>query len=80
MAKIEFYVRHNCNGAMLNIYLCPESKDLLLKALQKNGQIDGEHIEMNLELNVQPEWIRNPDNPKHLKIPVSLLNLQDLVD
>ena len=78
MDKIEFYVRHNSNGSMLNIYMSPEAKKFLLKALLETGKVDSEQVEMSVELNVQQEWVCNPDNPNYLRIPVSLLNFQEL--
>lgn len=77
-AKIELYVRHSSNGTMLNFYLSPEGKECLQNALLDSGHVDGESVEINLELSVRPDWITDSDNPAHLRIPISALNLSKL--
>ena len=80
MKKIEIYIRHNSNGAMLNLHVPSELKEFLLKSLN-NGQLDLSNLEANFEISVLPEWIDNPsDSPAHARLKLTSNNINYFED
>jgi hypothetical protein len=75
MRSIEIYVRHNNNGAMLNIYLDSSSKQELIAALQ-SGRFESADVPVHLELSVLPEWLTTPSEA-HARIPITAINIAE---
>jgi hypothetical protein len=75
LSSIEIYVRHNGNGAVLNIYLDSSTKQELISALQ-SGRFESAGVPMHLELSVLPEWLTN-QGESHARIPVAAINIAE---
>ncbi len=75
MRVIEIYVRHNNDGAMLNIYLDHRAKQDLIIALQ-SGRFESEDASIHLELSVLPEWLTSAEE-MHARIPIRAINFTE---
>lgn len=75
MSSIEIYVRHNNNGAMLNIYLDSSTKQELIAALQ-TGCFESADVPIHLELSVLPEWL-TIQGEAHARIPITEINIAE---
>lgn len=70
---IEIYVRHNSDGAMLNIHLDASTKERFIAALQE-GRFSSADVSINLELFVLPQWVTDPEYG-HVRIPLTAINV-----
>lgn len=75
MSRIEIYVRHSSDGAMLNIYVDSSTKQQLISALQ-SGQYESADASIHLELSVLPEWLAN-QGEAHARIPIAAINFTE---
>lgn len=75
MSSIEIYVRHNNDGAMLNVYLDSSTKQELITALQ-SGRYESADASIHLELSVLPEWLTN-QGEAHARIPIAAINVTE---
>lgn len=75
MSGIEIYVRHNGNGAVLNIHLDSSTKQELITALQ-SGRFESADMPIYLELSVLPEWLTT-QGESHARIPVAAINIAE---
>lgn len=75
MSSIEIYVRHNSDGAMLNVHLNSSTKQELITALQ-SGRFEAENVPIHLELSVLPEWLTTQGGT-HARIPITAINISE---
>jgi len=80
--KVEIYVRQSAGRNYLNFHVSNILREKLLASL-KNGAVDSDGVDINLELSILPEWItdeeqrarfENQRESMHIRVPVSAIN------
>lgn len=81
--RLEVYVRHNSNGAILNILADESMRERIVNSLSV-GRVDGTDISICLELSVLPGWVTDLEirkkiggiqGPIHIRVPLSSINM-----
>lgn len=81
--NIEIYVRNSSRHNFLMFHMGKSKKKTLIKGFD-SGDIDSKDVEINVEMNILPEWITDLEQRElfeenifglHVRIPVSKITV-----